>query len=142
MEHGSWLACKKIRIVPADVVRIITSFLGWRALSMSITSTPSGPPLSAPPPHNLWPLAVERYHQMIYAGILTTDDQVELLDGCLVRKAPQYPQRCFVRQEMREWFDPVLPDGYHTMAQDPVTLPTSEPEPDNSVIRGQRRMFG
>lgn len=108
---------------------------------MSITSTPPGPPLSGPPPDNLWPLSVERYHQMIDAGILTTDDPVELLDGYLVRKMPKHAMHRFVTDELRDWFNSVLPAGYHTMAQDPVTLPTSEPEPDNSVIRGQRRMF-
>src|SRR4029453_10550067 len=108
---------KKIRIVSADVVRIIRSFLGWRALSMSITSTPPGPPLSGPPPDNLWPLSVERYHQMIDAGILTTDDPVELLDGYLVRKMPKHAMHRFVTDELRDWFNSVLPAGYHTMAQ-------------------------
>src|SRR5438132_1307614 len=78
---------------------------------------------------------------MIDAGILTEDDPVELLDGCLVRKMPRHPLRSFFTSEVREWLDGVLPAGYFTNAQDPVTLPTSEPEPDISVIRGQRRMF-
>lgn len=107
---------------------------------MSITSDLSAAPPPGPPPE-IWPISVERYHEMIDAGILTEDDPVELLDGLLVKKMPKHALHRFVNDELRDWFDSVLPPGYHTMAQDPVTLPTSEPEPDNSVIRGQRRMF-
>ena len=107
---------------------------------MSISAPPTVPP-SGPPPGPLWPLSVEQYHQMIDAGILTEDDPVELLDGVLVRKMPKHPLHPFVTDGLREWLISVLPAGYFTKAQDPVTLPTSEPEPDISVIRGQRQAF-
>jgi len=110
-------------------------------LCMSSTSPPTAPPPGGLPPEFIWPLSVEQYHQMIDAGILTEDDPVELLEGCLVRKMPKHALRRFVNDELRDWLNSVLPSGYHTMSQDPVTLPTSEPEPDNSVIRGNRRMF-
>jgi Uma2 family endonuclease len=107
---------------------------------MSITAPPTVPP-SGPPPGPLWPLSVEQYHQMIDAGILTEDDPVELLDGVLVRKMPKYPLHAYVTEELREWFARALPAGYFASSQEPVTLPTSEPEPDGTVIRGQRRAF-
>jgi len=86
-------------------------------------------------------LSVDQYHQMIDSGILTEDDPVELLDGCLVRKMPKHALHTFVTQELHDWLARVLPVGYYRNSQEPVTLPTSESEPDNSVIRGQRRMF-
>ena len=42
-----------------------------------------------------WPLSVERYHQMIDAGILAEDDRVELLEGFLVAMSPQHPPHAF-----------------------------------------------
>lgn len=78
---------------------------------------------------------------MIDAGILTPDDPVELLEGCLVRKMPKHALHRFVNNQLGNWFRSVLPSGYHTMAQDPVTLPTSEPEPDHSLIRGEEHQF-
>src|SRR5262245_8728939 len=108
---------------------------------MSSASPLNAPPPGGLPPELIWPLSVERYHQMIDAGILTPDDPVELLEGCLVRKMPKHPLHSFITQELNDWFKRVLPAGYFSNAQEPVTLATSEPEPDNSVIRGNRRMF-
>lgn len=34
----------------------------------------------------LWQISVERYHEMIAAGLLTEDDRLELLEGYLVEK--------------------------------------------------------
>jgi Uma2 family endonuclease len=78
---------------------------------------------------------------MIDAGILTEDDPVELLDGVLVRKMPKKRLHTFVTQKLLQWLSQRLPADYYTNAQEPVTLPTSEPEPDNSVIRGQLESF-
>ena len=89
----------------------------------------------------LWPLSVDKYHEMIDAGILTTEDPVELLDGYLVQKMPKHPLHALVTQELRDWFLRVLPAGYFANTQEPVTLSTSEPEPDTSVLRGNRWAF-
>lgn len=105
---------------------------------MSITTTGLPPTL---PPEHFWRLSVDQYHEMIRAGILTDEDPVELLDGYLVRQMPKYPLPSFVTQELRDWFAKVLPPDYFANAQEPVTLPTSEPEPDVSVIRGKRHGF-
>jgi len=105
---------------------------------MSITTT--GPPPTMPP-DPLWRLSVDQYHEMIRTGILTDEDPVELLDGCLVRQTPKYPLHSFVTQELRDWFARTLPPAYFVNAQEPVTLPTSEPEPDITIVRSQRQMF-
>src|SRR5262245_21260724 len=37
---------------------------------------------------DIWRLRIDQYHAMIRTGILTEDDAVELLEGCLVVKMP------------------------------------------------------
>jgi Uma2 family endonuclease len=104
-------------------------------------STTTFLPPSAPPPDPLWRLSVDQYHQMIQAGILSSDDPVELLDGCLVRKMPKNPLHCYVSELLRERLAGLLPAGYFTSSQNPVTLTASEPEPDVLLIRGARADF-
>ena len=84
----------------------------------------------------LWRFSVEQYHSMITAGILDEDDQVELLEGWLVRKMTINPKHratvlLIMRQMMR-----MIPPGWYVDAQAPVTLDASEPEPDVVVARG------
>lgn len=64
------------------------------------------------------------------------DDQVELLEGWLVRKITVNPKHratvlLIMRQLMR-----MIPPGWYVDAQAPVTLVASEPEPDVVVARG------
>src|SRR4030095_10672030 len=46
-------------------------------------------PLMESPPLPLWRLSRARYDQMVEAGILGPEDNVELLDGLLVAREPQ-----------------------------------------------------
>lgn len=78
---------------------------------------------------------------MIRAGILTEDDPVELLDGLLVPKMPKNPPHVLATELIREALPRVLPDGWFVSSQEPITLETSEPEPDGVVVRGQRRDY-
>ena len=51
---------------------------------MSVATHTSSPALdgsAAVPTELIWHLSVDQYHAMIRAGILTTDDPVELLEG-------------------------------------------------------------
>jgi Uma2 family endonuclease len=81
-------------------------------------------------------LTVEQYHTMIRFGILTDDDRVELLDGFLVAKMRKCPPHVLARSLLRRSLERVLPVGWHINAQDPITLDTSEPEPDISAVLG------
>lgn len=78
----------------------------------------------------------DEYHRMIDAGVLTTEDKVELLDGYLVTKMPQnVPHRAaVVRLSTR--LAPKLPPGWVLMTQCPLTIGVTEPEPDGSMLRG------
>lgn len=54
------------------------------------------------PTEDLWRLNVAQYHAMIEAGILTEDDPVELLGGCLITKMPKNPHHRLITQLTRE----------------------------------------
>jgi Uma2 family endonuclease len=89
----------------------------------------------------IYQLSVAQYHDMIQHGILTEDDPVELLDGYLVRKMPKRRPHSYATQVSRDVLAAALPAGWFVDAQEPITTEESEPEPDISVIRGERRQF-
>jgi len=95
----------------------------------------------AVPTEPIWRLSVEQYHQMIRAGILTDDDAVELLEGWLIPKMPKNPPHRLSTQLTREALAPLLPVGWYVEDQEPITAEDSEPEPDVTIIRGERRWY-
>jgi Uma2 family endonuclease len=92
-------------------------------------------------PADLWRLGVDQYHAMVEAGILTTDDPVELLDGYLVAKMPKNPSHTAATYLVRKALERLVPSGWLVHAQEPVTLASSEPEPDVLVVRGEPRHY-
>jgi Uma2 family endonuclease len=89
----------------------------------------------------IWRLSVAQYHQMTRQGILTDDDPVELLEGWLVTKMPKNPPHRLATQLAREALATMLPVGWHINDQEPITTEESEPEPDLSIVRGERRHY-
>jgi Uma2 family endonuclease len=110
-------------------------------LSVLTPSLPRLPKKAAVPTDYIWPLTVEQYHEMIRAGILTEDDPVELLEGFLVVKMSKNPAHCLATDETRSALERLLPAGWFTKGQDPITTEISEPEPDITVVRGTRRQY-
>jgi Uma2 family endonuclease len=110
---------------------------------MSSETSISRPPAerASVPPVRIWRLSVEQYHEMIRSGILTDDDPVELLDGYLVPKMPKNPAHRAATRLLREALERILPEGWYADSQEPITLPTSEPEPDGVVVRGETRGY-
>jgi Uma2 family endonuclease len=106
-------------------------------------------------PHSLYPLqvppsipedavmrfSVARYHDMIRAGLLTTEDHVELLEGLLINKMPKSPRHRMVTKLVRSALEAITPSGWYVDSQEPITLGESEPEPDAVVVRGETRDF-
>lgn len=82
---------------------------------------------------HLW--TVEEYHQMIEAGILTTDDKVELLEGKIVKMSPQRPPHAATTQRACDYLKARLRDLAHVRMQLPITLSASEPKPDIAVVK-------
>lgn len=93
------------------------------------------------PEELLWRLSVRQYHQMIRLGILTEDDPVELLDGWLVAKMSRNPAHRAATLLVRDALAKAAPAGWYVDAQEPITLESSEPEPDVVVVRGNTRDY-
>jgi Uma2 family endonuclease len=85
--------------------------------------------------------SVERYHAMIEAGILTSDDRVELIEGVLVFKMPKDELHAATDGLIDDLLRSLLPSGYFYRNQSPITLEDGEPEPDGAVIKGDRRDY-
>jgi Uma2 family endonuclease len=112
----------------------------------AVSTTITGPALNPTgaitvPVEQFWRLSVKHYHEMIDAGILTEGDPIELLDGWLVYKMSKKRLHSFATQNLRLMLEKLLPPGWFVDAQEPLTTETSEPEPDISVVRGQRHDY-
>jgi Uma2 family endonuclease len=85
--------------------------------------------------------SVQKYEQMVKAGILNSQDKVELLEEFIVRKYPRTPRHdgtlCIVDSAL----DRLMPDGWLLRNQATVSLGDSQPEPDFSAVRGGLRTF-
>lgn len=88
------------------------------------------------PPDNVHRLSVDQYHRMIDAGVLSADDSVELLDGLLFEMSPIRPPHSFVVRALSKVLARLTSGKWEVFQQQPVTLPTSEPQPDLAVARG------
>ena len=79
---------------------------------------------------------VEQYHRLIEDGSLTTDDRVELLEGRLVKKMSKSTPHEYALKKLIKMLTAMLPADWHMGGQSPITVGTSEPEPDISIVRG------
>ena len=73
---------------------------------------------------------------MIDAGVFIEDGRFELLDGEIVPKMSKNPPHSIVTRKLDRRLIRLTADGWHVRNQEPVTLSTSEPEPDLAVVRG------
>lgn len=92
-------------------------------------------------PETFYRISVERYHQMIAAGIFNDDDAIELLDGCIVNKMPKNSTHTIANILIQQALDALIAKTHHVRAQEPITLASSEPEPDVVVVRGSVRDY-
>lgn len=84
---------------------------------------------------------VDEYHRMIETGILTESDRVELLDGWILQMSPIGPPHATAVNLVASALQSVLPSAWFVRSQSPITLETSEPEPDIVVVRGRIRDY-
>lgn len=114
---------------------------------MSVQHATSDAPFPAtivPPAVGVRPLrrfTVDEYHRMIETGILGENDRVELVDGWIIEMSPIGPPHMICVQLVASALDHHLPAGWTVRSQGPITLPTSEPEPDVTVVRGGIRDY-
>ena len=79
--------------------------------------------------------SVPEYHRLIETGIITEDDDLELLDGHLVKKMSRNPPHDGTLKKVEKRLQRELPAGWETRVQMGLTLPGSEPEPDLLIAR-------
>src|ERR1700687_1010859 len=84
---------------------------------------------------------VAEYHRLIQLGILTEDDNLELLNGYLVHKMTRNPPHDAALQKGTKKFLRLLPPGWDLRGQSAITLAESEPEPDFAVVRGDETSY-
>ncbi|MDJ0703628.1 MAG: Uma2 family endonuclease [Leptolyngbyaceae cyanobacterium MO_188.B28] len=86
--------------------------------------------------------SLDDYHQMIDAGILR-DRQVELLNGEIIKRAPEGPEHAQLSTDAADYLRTIL--GSQVLIRDakPITLPdsNSEPEPDVAVVQPLRQLY-
>jgi Uma2 family endonuclease len=84
---------------------------------------------------------VPEYHNLIRMGVLTEDDNLELIEGYLVHKMSRNPPHDGTILRINNRLVRLLPAGWQVRIQSAITLPDSEPEPDGAVVRGGERSF-
>lgn len=98
-------------------------------------------PVDDVPLDRLWRLSVEQYHEMVRQGILKSGEPVELLDGLLVKKMGKNPPHVIALNLLRDFLVRLGLQSWSVWIQDPMTLDTSEPEPDLMLVRGDPRDY-
>jgi Uma2 family endonuclease len=107
-----------------------------------MTALTIAPKSLAPPSEPLWRFSVAQYHRMIEAGVFTSEERVELLDGWLVARMPKDPPHTLATQLVADAIQALIPPGWYLRRQEPITLHASEPEPDLTVVQGNARRYG
>ena len=89
--------------------------------------------------HQVAPLSVDGYHKLRDMGLVRV--KTELLNGVIVEKMTKSPLHTFLAQRLYDYLSGDLPLGYQLRKEDPLTLATSEPEPDLAVVAGTNETF-
>ena len=109
---------------------------------MSLVASPEHSAINAAiPTEPVVRLSVDQYHKMIRGGILSEGVPLELLDGWLVPKMMFNPPHSVATELLRDALQSALPQGWSVRTQQPLTLQSSEPEPDAAIVRGDPRTY-
>jgi len=82
------------------------------------------------------PFTTAEYHRMIETGILTEDDQVELINGEIIEMAPIGPRHAACVKRLAELLGIKVRKLAMVGVQDPIELSEhSEPQPDISLLK-------
>jgi Uma2 family endonuclease len=92
-------------------------------------------------PYQPMRMSVADYHKLIADGTLTENHRIELLRGVMTEKMTHDPLHAELVGILQSLLNAILPAGFYTRSQVPITLADSEPEPDVSGARGKRGDF-
>jgi len=87
------------------------------------------------------PLSVLEYNHLTEIGLLTENDNVELLEGVMVYKMPRNPSHDGDLHEVLNGLIAVLPSGWAFRVQSAIQLADSVPEPDIAIVRIDSRKY-
>ncbi|MDZ4769745.1 MAG: Uma2 family endonuclease [Chloroflexota bacterium] len=91
---------------------------------------------------DLFLISVERYEAMIRSGIITAEDNIELIHGKLIKKMGKNEPHILVAGLLMDWLVQSLPRGWFVSIENPIRMPDSLPEPYAVIVRGERREYG
>ena len=89
----------------------------------------------------LYKWSVEDYHQIIESGVLE-GKSVELLEGEIVTMSPEKPIHSSRIDTVADYLRNVLRGIAKVREAHPITLDTSEPEPDIAIVRFNDNNYG
>ena len=104
---------------------------------MSIGASESELKLPISIPYRPVRISVAEYHEWARSGALAERGHIELLDGVLVERTTKHPPHRVATRKCDLLLAALVPAGWHVQKQEPITLATSEPEPDVAIIRGR-----
>ena len=93
--------------------------------------------MHAPDPITHWlrPFSLREYHQIVDAGIIPSDERVELLNGLLVKMSPPAPYHTSIIQTLAQLLEPAASGRLSLRVQLPLSLNlTSELCPDIAMV--------
>ena len=89
--------------------------------------------------HSALRLSVDQYHKLCAAGIVP--ENTELIAGIVVTKMGKSPLHTWTVQFLADCLRASVHSEQSVRVEQPLTLETSEPEPDIAVVRGSRDDF-
>jgi Uma2 family endonuclease len=81
-------------------------------------------------------VSVAEYHRMAEDGYFSGGERVELIDGLIIEKDVKKPAHSTVKKRCAKAIEAQIPPALSVRTEEPVTLSTSEPEPDVLLARG------
>ncbi len=84
-------------------------------------------------------VSVAQYHKLCASGLIP--EKTELIEGLIFRKMTKSPIHEFVAHKLYQFFSDRLDDTYLVRKEAPLTLTSSEPEPDISIVKGRIEEF-
>ncbi len=82
-------------------------------------------------------LTLDEYHRLIEMGFFPSGERVELIEGVLHRMSPKGTRHAECLRRLLRLFFSTLGERVEISAQDPITIPASqsEPEPDLALVQ-------
>lgn len=87
-------------------------------------------------------ISVGDYHRMVEAGVLRSDERVELIEGELLEMSPHGSPHASILSLLNQALVRQVSDAWTVRPQLPLTIePDSEPEPDLAVVRTEEHGY-